>query len=109
MLEVEGVLATWELRVLPADWSEALNLELGSGASSVPAIRLADHRLAYLEYEGPLSGDRGSVNRVEGGTYKLLERTDSRWEIHLQGAELQGQATLVAENSNWRLEVEMNR
>ena len=30
--------------------------------------RLPDHRLAYLEYEGPVSGNRGQVSRVAAGT-----------------------------------------
>lgn len=30
--------------------------------------RLTDHRPAYLTYEGPVSGDRGKVHRVRGGT-----------------------------------------
>jgi hypothetical protein len=29
--------------------------------------RLPDHRNAYLEYEGPVSGDRGTVLRVAAG------------------------------------------
>ena len=29
--------------------------------------RLPDHRRAYLEYEGPLSGDRGAVKRIASG------------------------------------------
>lgn len=29
--------------------------------------RLADHRAAYLTYEGPISGGRGAVSRVRGG------------------------------------------
>ena len=28
------------------------------------AVRAADHRPAYLTYEGPISGDRGHVRRV---------------------------------------------
>ena len=31
-------------------------------------VRLPDHRNAYLEYEGPVSGDRGFVRRVAAGT-----------------------------------------
>ena len=30
---------------------------------------LADHRRVYLGYEGPVSGGRGSVRRVEAGVY----------------------------------------
>src|SRR6185312_11279708 len=29
-----------------------------------------DHRLLYLEYEGPLSGGRGRVSRWDAGTYE---------------------------------------
>jgi hypothetical protein len=32
---------------------------------------LPDHRNAYLEYEGPVSGDRGYVTRIVTGTYTL--------------------------------------
>jgi hypothetical protein len=30
-------------------------------------VRLPDHRNAYLEYEGPVSGGRGTVRRVAAG------------------------------------------
>jgi hypothetical protein len=30
--------------------------------------RLPDHRRAYLEYEGPVSGGRGEVRRIASGT-----------------------------------------
>jgi hypothetical protein len=33
--------------------------------------RLADHRLEYLDYEGPVSNNRGQVARVLGGTLRL--------------------------------------
>ncbi len=29
---------------------------------------LDEHRRAYLDYEGPVSGDRGSVRRIDAGT-----------------------------------------
>lgn len=29
---------------------------------------LAEHRRAYLTYEGPVSGDRGHVRRIDAGT-----------------------------------------
>ena len=32
---------------------------------------LGDHRVEYLTYEGPVSGNRGSVRRVASGTYNL--------------------------------------
>ncbi len=47
-------LATWRA----ADWPVVAGDEL---------TRLADHRRDYLEYEGPVSNDRGHVRRVVTG------------------------------------------
>lgn len=58
----EGLL-TWALDRLP-DFAEQT------------AWRLPDHRIAYLEYEGEVSGDRGSVSRVASGDYELISDAD---------------------------------
>ena len=34
--------------------------------------KLPDHRRDYLDYEGPVSNDRGRVARVESGTYEPM-------------------------------------
>ena len=40
--------------------------------------RVPHHRRAYLEYEGPVSGGRGQVRRVAGGTCSVeMDREDS--------------------------------
>ena len=49
------------------------------------AERLADHRLAYLDYEGPVSGNRGFVERLDRGTYETIDDT-----IHFEGRFYQG-------------------
>jgi hypothetical protein len=33
-----------------------------------PLVKLGDHRRDFLDYQGPLSGGRGFVTRVDGGT-----------------------------------------
>ena len=58
-------LMTWRSR----EWPIAIPL---------PVVRLADHRSAYLEYEGEVSGNRGFVRRVEGGEYELEEHDPGR-------------------------------
>ena len=63
MFECGGVLKTWELASFP------------SGESVVLARRLPDHRLAYLEYEGDVSNNRGRVRQVDSGKYRLLSGT----------------------------------
>ena len=83
MLECDGVLLTWSLPALPAAWGG----EGGSAAEQIAATRLADHRIAYLDYEGPISGDRGVVKRVDGGEYEVLAEADGVLRVRLQAAQ----------------------
>ena len=79
MLDLGHVLATWQLHENPA-------LPIRGGAlRGVPARRIADHRRAYLHLEGPVSGDRGHVKRVDRGVYTLLEELPECWIVHLEG------------------------
>lgn len=66
MLENRGVLLTWALPDLPPGPLPASFERLG-------IRRLPDHRIAYLEYEGPVSNNRGTVKRVDFGEYQLTE------------------------------------
>lgn len=43
----------------------------------IPAETLPDHRLLYLDYEGPITNHRGNVTRVAAGRYTVASlRTD---------------------------------
>lgn len=56
-------------------------------SSTWPAISnltsLADHRRMYLDYEGPVSDNRGHVKRVAAGTHVILEHTPHRLHVQL--------------------------
>jgi hypothetical protein len=82
MLEQGDSLRTWRL-VRPPDT-----------ANPIDAEGLADHRVAYLDYEGPVSGGRGTVERWDEGTYEAVESTDNRVVVRLVGRKLDGLATL---------------
>jgi hypothetical protein len=88
MLEQEGVLRTWTLAVLP------------DGTKLEPAEALTDHRLAYLEYEGPVSGDRGMVSRWDAGEYETLEESPTRLCVQLHGTRWRGKLTLERGDAN---------
>ena len=91
MLEVSGMLRTWRLPQAPAD------------AGEMVAEALGDHRLAYLDYEGPVSNNRGSVKRWDRGQYQAIGEPDAgRWRVQLTGERLAGVAELrVVEGSRW--------
>lgn len=102
MLESDGVLWTWELRELPSSWAAALGLEVASDLNTVSAFRLADHRLAYLDYEGPVSGNRGHVTRSDAGNFQWIRQTPERLEVSLDGELLRGSVTLTRDEA-WQL------
>lgn len=47
--------------------------------------RIANHRLLYLDYEGPVSGGRGHVTRWDWGEYRVSGETDSEITVDLRG------------------------
>jgi hypothetical protein len=49
----------------------------------IEAIRIADHRPAYLTYEGPVSGDRGTVKRLARGTAVVLDEGPAGWSVEV--------------------------
>ena len=64
-------LATWRCDQWP--FGEQPNLE-----------PLGDHRRAYLDYEGPVSGNRGTVRRVESGTHVVIENGPEQLVVELE-------------------------
>lgn len=47
--------------------------------STLAATRLPPHRRLYLDYEGPISGGRGHVQRVASGHADILADTPARF------------------------------
>jgi hypothetical protein len=103
MLEKGDVLETWALVELPCGWIELADDLQIADSNTISVERLADHRLAYLDYEGPVSGDRGSVRRLDTGTFKTL--SDSQTHA-LVGELIRGRITLQPSSdprSQWQL------
>ena len=67
-------LATWRVREWP----------IGEGSEFV---QLRAHRRVYLEYEGAISGDRGSVHRVHSGTHAVEEDGAKFLKVRLENGE----------------------
>jgi len=72
------------------------------GVEAFPAERIADHRAVYLEYEGPISGGRGAVERVAAGEASLLGETPRsvRVRVRFPGG-LSGELEGVAREEGW--------
>ena len=113
MLEADGILRTWALTELPRDWanlapfvSDTLGSAMAVGiTNTVDADQLADHRVAYLDFEGPLSGGRGAVRRLDAGSFTTIHETPTTWQLTLDGGMLRGDIKLErsAAAQLWRL------
>ena len=78
MIQSGDSLLTWALPERP------------SGRIVMDVVRLPDHRIDYLDYEGPVSKGRGSVTRCETGTCSLLKSDEECIELRLEGVQLKG-------------------
>src|SRR5436305_9917778 len=82
MLEAGAVLRTWALDRPP------------DSPGPIAARRSFDHRAMYLDYEGPIGGDRGEVRRWDAGTYRMIEDSAGAVEVELRGGRLGGRVRL---------------
>ncbi|MCA9189857.1 MAG: DNA polymerase ligase N-terminal domain-containing protein [Pirellulaceae bacterium] len=86
MVEHNAALLSWALPAPPWEVYEQT------------CSRLADHRIDYLQIEGPISGDRGHVTRLDCGTASELSVSADRCAMRLLGTLLSG--TVVLERIN---------
>lgn len=93
MLEHQGVLVTWKLLKEPRAKADL----------PIEADRIGDHRLSYLDYEGPVSGNRGMVARVDSGAVKIEQLTTATCVFQAQGRLLSGRYELAREGESWTL------
>ena len=85
MLEAGDVLRTWKLHA-PLQRGEPVKAEVSF-----------DHRLVYLEYEGPISGNRGSVIRWDAGSFEWQHDDKDLVRVFLDGMNCKGSVELVRE------------
>lgn len=91
MLEQGEVLLTWQL----------LRDPFAPANYPIPARRIGDHRKLYLTYEGPLSGGRGTVRRVDEGLLRLGEVTAHAVTFGLDGRILRDDFEFRESPSGW--------
>ena len=95
MLEAETALETYRLELPPEKLAE----------QSTTAIRIFDHPLKFLTYEGTVNNGLGSVEIAQAGTYKLLAENDQYRRVQLDGQTLQGQFTLThIDSDRWQFQ-----
>jgi len=87
LLEAGDHLRAWKLRESPEKLTNGENIE----AEIAP-----NHRLIYLDYEGPISNGRGAVKRFDQGLFKWLEENDGKVTVEISGKKVIGTFKLPA-------------
>ena len=91
MLQVNDALQTYRLQ-LPPEKLKQKNT----------AVKISDHPLRFLTYEGSVNKGLGSVQIADCGTYELLNETDDSKKIQFNGKFLKDIFTLTRiEAKNW--------
>src|SRR5437867_4275768 len=92
MLEAGEALRTWRLAAPPQP------------GAPIAALALGNHRLVYLDYEGPVSGNRGTVWRWDRGEYHTMDETADSLTVLLRGERLGGRAALTQmDGEHWEM------
>ena len=99
-LELDGVLKSWAVPKEPPTEEGIKRL----------SIQVEDHDLNYFSFQGTIPKGMygaGTVNIWDKGTFKLMDRTESKLEFELKGKKLKGIYELIrfakAGPKNWLL------
>ncbi len=92
-LLLEAGEACWTWRLLKAPETEP----------PLAAERIADHRRLYLEYAGPVSGNRGRVVPVDAGELVWLSALPDRVCVQVAGKRWSGRLLIEKRGAGWEV------
>ena len=95
-LEMDGVLKSWAVPKEPPTSSGVKRL----------AVQVEDHPVEYASFEGTIPEGEygaGTVEIWDKGTYKIVDRKESKLIVEINGAKLNGAYVLVRlkDKKNW--------
>ena len=85
MLEAGDFLETYRIGKPPEQW----------GSEPIEAVRIFDHLLKFLTYEGPVNKGKGSVKIADRGTYRVLSQNEDQLILEISGLILKGEFTFA--------------
>jgi len=84
MFEAGDVLETWRVE------AKAENLS----NQAVSAVKIFDHDLKFLTYQGSVNKGTGTVKITDQGTYQVIAEYENGCEIELAGEIVKGKVTI---------------
>ncbi len=94
MLGGEGILETYRVALPPERW----------GKEAIEAVKIFDHPLKFLTYEGPVNKGKGRVEITDCGIYHLIKSGENQKQISFEGKLLKCVYQLcLIEGDRWEL------
>jgi hypothetical protein len=81
MLERGDYLKTYRVSIPPEEW----------GNKGVEAVKIFDHSLRFLTYEGSVNKGKGDVKIADSGTYQFLFQDENKLRVEFAGTILKGE------------------
>jgi len=75
MLESEGILETYRIGKPPEEW----------GKEPVEAVKIFDHPLKFLTYEGIVNKGKGTIAIADKGMCEVLSQNENQLKIRFSG------------------------
>ncbi len=85
MLEKSGVLETYRVNFPPEEW----------GDNPIEAVKIFDHPLKFLTYEGSVNKGKGKVTIVEAGIYRILSQKENQLKVDFEGTIIKGEKEII--------------
>jgi hypothetical protein len=85
MLEAGDFLETYRIGEPPEQW----------GREPIEAVRIFDHPLKYLIYEGSVNEGKGSVKIADRGTHRVVSQNENQLILEISGVILKGAFTFA--------------
>ena len=111
--QAQGGATHWDLMLEPASAGKAGDFletyRIGKppeqwGSEPIEAVRIFDHPLKFLTYEGSVNQGKGSVKIADRGTYRVLSQNEKQMILEISGVILKGEFTFATGGGRARRE-----
>ena len=96
MLEKSDVLETYRVNKPPEEWGKGL----------IEAVKIFNHPLKFLTYQGSVNNGKGNVTIADSGVYRLLTENENKLTVDFEGVIVKGIKEIIFSGGKYRAQHE---
>ncbi len=94
----------WDLMLEKQDGEALMTWRVERGFGGEKAVRIFDHPMRFLDYEGAVENGSAKVEMVDKGQYSVFEESEEKIGILLDGERVRGKFFLeLQEGDKWSI------